>query len=472
VLSARRSRLLSRGRRGFPLAGSSPDERSDIRFAADDARVVAALVRTALSPLRSQGSDNFRTSERRRRRDGWLVIVGFAMEETNLTSRMKNSASEGPIINGATMHKAGKAGPDLLPLPVDFASDKGADRAQLGPDCFVVEFRGVQARHEKGRAQLMARKMNGHASHTRESIASHERSSRRSKASQSRREFPVFSQPNHPLHHDSCAGDCIAASCVAVCRRADRPRKDLLQTGRAMNEVVKSAAIIPEQLAVVKSSEWFGALDTGFQQAVLGSSRVMVLAAGKSVFHRGDRSDGIYCIISGAVCFGASASSGRGSIVALAEAPQWFGEVALFDGGARTHDAWADITSTLMHLPLRHLTRILADDPSRWQQMGRLLVRKLRIALSLLEDMALEPPRVRLARCLINLFEGYGQRKAEPSCSVRVSQERLGMMLSLSRQTVNELLRHLEQESIIHCQRGGVRILDPSRLRDAAGGFS
>jgi CRP/FNR family cyclic AMP-dependent transcriptional regulator len=170
----------------------------------------------------------------------------------------------------------------------------------------------------------------------------------------------------------------------------------------------------------------------------------------------------------GAVCFGAIAPSGKGSIVALAEAPQWFGEIALFDGGARTHDAWADIASTLLHLPSRHLTRILAADPGRWQQLGRLLVHKLRIALALLEDMALEPPRVRLARCLVNLLEGYGQRKAEPSCEVRISQERLGMMLSLSRQTVNELLRDLEQKSIIHCQRGGVRILDPRRLRDAA----
>jgi hypothetical protein len=94
--------------------------------------------------------------------------------------------------------------------------------------------------------------------------------------------------------------------------------------------------------------------------------------------------------------------------------------------------------------------------------MGRLLVRKLRIALSLLEDMALEPPKVRPARCLINLFEGYGERRAEPSRRVRVSQERLGMMLSLSRQTVNELLSQMEQEKIIQCQRGGVRVLDPA----------
>jgi CRP-like cAMP-binding protein len=63
---------------------------------------------------------------------------------------------------------------------------------------------------------------------------------------------------------------------------------------------------------------------------------------------------------------------------------------------------------------------------------------------------------------------GCKRDQHEHPWSVRVSQERLGMMLSLSRQTMNELLRHLEKESIIHCQRGGVRILDPSRLRDAA----
>ena len=176
--------------------------------------------------------------------------------------------------------------------------------------------------------------------------------------------------------------------------------------------------------------------------------------------------------MSGAVCFGANAASGKSSIAALAEAPQWFGEIALFDAGARTHDAWADMPSTLLHVPLRDLTRVLADDPLRWRRMGGLLVRKLRIVLALLEDMALEPPRVRLARCLINLLEGYGQGKAAPSSHLRVSQERLGMMLSLSRQTVNELLRHLEQDKIVRCLRGGVRILDLGRLRDEARGTS
>jgi CRP-like cAMP-binding protein len=235
-----------------------------------------------------------------------------------------------------------------------------------------------------------------------------------------------------------------------------------------MSEALSSPAITQQQLAVLKSSEWFAALEPAFQQALLGSSRVRVLAAGKAVFHRGDPNDGIYCILSGAVRFGAVAPSGKESMVALIEAPEWFGEIALFDDGVRTHDASADVTTTLLHLPLRHLTRMLASDPVAWRHLGRLLVRKLRVALALLEDIAVEPPRVRLARCLINLLEGYGQRKAASTYRVRVSQERLGMMLSLSRQTVNELLRQMEQESIIQCERGGVRIVDPGRLRKAA----
>jgi CRP/FNR family cyclic AMP-dependent transcriptional regulator len=61
-----------------------------------------------------------------------------------------------------------------------------------------------------------------------------------------------------------------------------------------------------EQLAVLNRSEWFAALEPALQQAVLASSRVMVLAAGTRVFHRGDPSDGIYCLLSGAVRFGPS----------------------------------------------------------------------------------------------------------------------------------------------------------------------
>jgi CRP-like cAMP-binding protein len=64
-----------------------------------------------------------------------------------------------------------------------------------------------------------------------------------------------------------------------------------------MNGAVRSAAMTPEQLAALNGSEWFAALEPAFAQAVLASSRVMALAADETVFHRGDASDGIYCVL-------------------------------------------------------------------------------------------------------------------------------------------------------------------------------
>lgn len=223
--------------------------------------------------------------------------------------------------------------------------------------------------------------------------------------------------------------------------------------------------VTDDQAAFLRESEWFGGVEPAFQQSILKSSYVKALAAGTAVFRRGDQSDGMYCVLSGVIRFGVFTPHGKESILALAVAPEWFGEIAVFDGGPRTHDAWADTASTLLHLPQRFLAKCLRDDPGRWQQLGKLLVRKLRVSFSLLEDMAIEPPRVRLARCLMNLINNYGQRKQAPSTEIRISQERLGTMVALSRQTVNELLRQLEHDSIVQCRRRGVRILDLGRLR-------
>jgi CRP/FNR family cyclic AMP-dependent transcriptional regulator len=69
---------------------------------------------------------------------------------------------------------------------------------------------------------------------------------------------------------------------------------------------------------------------------------------------------------------------------------------------------------------------------------------------------------------LLSLARAHGELDAHPTDTINVSQERLGSMLSLSRQTVNAQLQDLEQEQLVICVRGGVRILDFARLLDLA----
>ena len=125
---------------------------------------------------------------------------GLALEEACLAPGMQDAASERPVMDRAAVHEAGQVGADLLPLPVDLIPQQGADRAELGLDRLVVELRGVQARYEGGRAELMARKMYGDAGHARGAITANERGGRRANASKGQCESPVFLQENHPLH--------------------------------------------------------------------------------------------------------------------------------------------------------------------------------------------------------------------------------------------------------------------------------
>lgn len=225
-----------------------------------------------------------------------------------------------------------------------------------------------------------------------------------------------------------------------------------------------ASALLPEQRRVLASGRWFASLPEPFQQALGDSARVIVLRAGEVLFERGDESDGLYGVLRGGICFGAVNLAGKESVAGLAEPPQWFGEVALLDGGTRTHRAWADSPATLAHVPRAAIAQWLTQHPAHWQYIGQLAVHKLRVMFGAVEDASLHPARERLIRCLVLLARAYGQRDGSAPRTLRVSQERLGTMLGLSRQTVNALLQGLERDQLIDCVRGGVRILDFARL--------
>jgi CRP-like cAMP-binding protein len=224
------------------------------------------------------------------------------------------------------------------------------------------------------------------------------------------------------------------------------------------------AVLSPLHRRTLASGRWFAGLPPSMQDALCRDARVATLRAGQRVFQRGDANDGLYGVLDGAIRFGAFNVIGKESVLALAEPPLWFGEVALLDGGPRTHHAWAESDATLAHVPLAAVTRWLDEHPAHWRHIGQLAVHLLRVVFAAIEDVGLYPPRERLIRCLVSLASRYGERETQPAQTLRVSQERLGSMLSLSRQTVNALLQSLERERLVVCVRGGVRIVDLERL--------
>jgi CRP/FNR family cyclic AMP-dependent transcriptional regulator len=248
-----------------------------------------------------------------------------------------------------------------------------------------------------------------------------------------------------------------------VCRPADSSAVFRQRSASPMSNVKLNAA----QRRILASGRWFSKLPEPLQEALCAHARVLRLQAGELLFRRGDDNNGLYAMLDGAVRFGAVNRAGKESVVGLAEPPQWFGEVALLDDGPRTHHAWADSDTTLAHVPLTAINQWLAEHPAHWQYLGQLAVHKLRVMFVAIEDASLHSPRERLIRCLVSLVLAYGQRDVSLPQTLRVSQERLGSMLSLSRQTVNVLLQGLERDRLLVCLRGGLRIVDLGRLLEA-----
>lgn len=210
---------------------------------------------------------------------------------------------------------------------------------------------------------------------------------------------------------------------------------------------------------------WFHQLP----EALLDAAVLRRLESGQRLFSRGDKPCGLYAVLEGAIRIGAVGSSGKEALLTLIEPPSWFGEIALFDGQPRTHDAYAEGATLLLNVPQPALLALLEREPRYWRDLALLMSQKLRLAFVALEEMSLLPASLRLARRLVMIAEGYGWASGARRV-IHLSQEQLALMLAISRQTTNQILKDLEAQGILRLTYGGIEILDPERLRHAAQG--
>jgi CRP-like cAMP-binding protein len=215
----------------------------------------------------------------------------------------------------------------------------------------------------------------------------------------------------------------------------------------------------------VLAGQWFHSLTPALQDLLLANLTLRQLTVGQRLFARGDAADGLYCVADGSIKLTGSTRDGKEAILAIIEAPSWFGEIAAFDELTRTHDAWAEEATTLLHIPSATLNTLLTQHPLLWHALGLLLSHKIRLAFLALEELSLQPPASRLARRLLMMARGYGELEGISKREIRVPQEQLGQMLALSRQTVNQLLRQLESNGVVRLGRGGIEILDLAQLQ-------
>jgi CRP/FNR family transcriptional regulator, cyclic AMP receptor protein len=219
----------------------------------------------------------------------------------------------------------------------------------------------------------------------------------------------------------------------------------------------------------LETTDWFRGLPAALKDWLIARGSLVTLDKGQSLYRYGDRSNGLYAVLDGALAIGTVGVDGKEALLAVLGPTAWIGEISLFDGLPRPHNATAASRTLLLYVTEAALLGLLETTPRYWRDFALLMAQRLRLTFSNSEDMTLLPAPQRLANRLLVIAGGYGGLY-ERSDRIRLSQERLASIVSLSRQTTNQLLKKLEGQGIVALRSGEIAILDFARLQAASRG--
>ena len=215
-----------------------------------------------------------------------------------------------------------------------------------------------------------------------------------------------------------------------------------------------------EEREAINAGRWFNTLSPSLRHDILRCSFVKRFKDAALIAARGDPPEAWVACARGAVRVSSTSISGKQITLTYVEPGIWFGDVAFFDGEARTHDAYAHGPTTIVCVARADFKRILAQHSELYEALLRLHARRIRQLFGLVEDLNTLPLRARLAKQLLHLQRSYGVPSLANSQDTRIglqlAQEELAQLLGASRQRVNQELKALEREDSIRIEPGGL----------------
>ena len=221
---------------------------------------------------------------------------------------------------------------------------------------------------------------------------------------------------------------------------------------------------------MLRSGRWFAQLPPDFAQGLLAMARVRYLQAGEKLFLREAAPCGLYAVVRGTIRI--SGHSGK----AMRPAKRYWCCCHPRNGSAKSR--------CLMDLPapttpmrpkpapcctfrMKNCSHGSPRHPAHWRDLAVLMADKLRLAFVSMEEQTVLPAPQRLARRLLTMALSYGQA-TESDRTLRVlavTQEQLALMIGVSRQTTNQILRDFKARGVLQAQRGSIELLDLQALR-------
>lgn len=214
---------------------------------------------------------------------------------------------------------------------------------------------------------------------------------------------------------------------------------------------------LPPAPRFISAQPWFASVPAALQErlrnevfAVQGDKGAVMMPAGSAV-------EGWHAVLSGLVMLQSPASKGRASAFIGVPDGEWFGEGSAMKPEPRKYNVVALRPTTLLCLPLPLFATLRESSLAFNQFLVLHLNMRLGQAMTIIEAGRTQSPEHRVALYLSRLFWRSTRR-------LNLTQDELGQLVGLSRQTVNRVLRALEELGIVSLDFGKVAIVDDEAL--------
>ena len=221
----------------------------------------------------------------------------------------------------------------------------------------------------------------------------------------------------------------------------------------------------------IESGSWFSKLSAPLREAILARAQVRRVEDGAMLSARGAPAEEWCGVAHGAVRVSSVSLSGKQVTLTYVEPGTWFGDIALFDGMPRTHDANAHGATTLLVVRKADFKALLGQHVELYEALLRLNCRRLRLLFDTVEDLNTLPLSARLAKQILLLARSYGvQQGDEIRVGLQLAQEDIAQLLGASRQRVNQELKGFEREGAVRIEPTRLVVLSKGKLLAIANG--
>jgi CRP/FNR family transcriptional regulator len=167
----------------------------------------------------------------------------------------------------------------------------------------------------------------------------------------------------------------------------------------------------------------------------------------------------LYFVASGAVKVFKTSAEGKEQILSIVRPGESFNDVPVFDGGPNPASARTMGPVLLYGIRKNDMEAVLRDHPQIALNVIKVLARRVRHLVSLVEDLSFRHVISRVAKILLEHVGG------EMGRGPRLTQQEMAAMAGTAREVVGRSLKALEEEGAIKLDRHRIIITDKETLQ-------